>query len=50
MFKSLKIGALKEMEGTNESDFALLPEKYFREKTEEWCSENLSLPSLLENK
>lgn len=50
MFKSLDIGALKEMDGTNGSDFVLLPEKYFREKTEEWCSENLSLSRLLENK
>ncbi|KAM9615569.1 LOW QUALITY PROTEIN: cilia- and flagella-associated protein 337 [Morphnus guianensis] len=47
-FRSLNIGALKEIDGTNESDFVLLPEKYFRKKTEEWCSENLSLPSLLE--
>ncbi|KAM6199144.1 LOW QUALITY PROTEIN: cilia- and flagella-associated protein 337 [Sarcoramphus papa] len=44
----LNIGALEEIDGMNKSDFVLLPEKYFREKTEEWCSENLSLPSLLE--
>ncbi|KAM9274803.1 LOW QUALITY PROTEIN: cilia- and flagella-associated protein 337 [Cariama cristata] len=48
VFGSLNIGALKETDATNGSDFVLLPEKYFREKTEEWCSENLSLPSLLE--
>ncbi|XP_009331868.1 PREDICTED: LOW QUALITY PROTEIN: WD repeat-containing protein 49 [Pygoscelis adeliae] len=48
--QSLKIGALKEMEGTNESDFALLPEKYFREKTEEWCSENLTLKAVFDEK
>ncbi|KAM6356970.1 LOW QUALITY PROTEIN: cilia- and flagella-associated protein 337 [Alca torda] len=47
-FKSLNIGALEEIDGMNESDFVLLPEKYFREKTEERCSENLSLPWLLE--
>ncbi|KAM6389143.1 LOW QUALITY PROTEIN: cilia- and flagella-associated protein 337 [Pluvialis apricaria] len=49
-FKSLNIGALKEIDGMNESDFLLLSEKFSREKTKESCSENLSLPSLLENK
>lgn len=50
MFRTLNIGALKEIDGANKSDFVLLPEKHFREKIEERCAENLSLPSLLENK
>ncbi|KAM6127504.1 LOW QUALITY PROTEIN: cilia- and flagella-associated protein 337 [Phoenicopterus ruber ruber] len=48
VLRTLNIGVLKEIDGMNKSDFVLLPEKYFREKTEERCSENLSLPSLKE--
>ncbi|CAM9337059.1 unnamed protein product [Bubo scandiacus] len=50
VFRSLNIGALKEIDGLNESDFVLLPEKYFREKTEEWCSENLTLKAVFDEK
>lgn len=46
----LGIGALKDTDGTNESDFVPLPEKYFREKAVEQCWEDLCPPRLLENK
>lgn len=39
MFRSLSVGALEETDGTNESDFVPLPEKYFREKAAEQCWE-----------
>lgn len=50
MFRSLSIGALKETDGMNESDFVPPPEKHFWEKTAEQCWENLCPPRLLENK
>lgn len=50
VFRSMSVGALKETDGLNESDFAPLPEKYFGEKRAEQCWENLCPPSLLENK
>lgn len=39
VFRSLSVGALEETDGTNESDFVPLPEKYFREKAAEQCWE-----------
>lgn len=48
VFMALNFGAGKEINGTT-SLILFLPEKHFKEKTERW-SENLNLPSLLENK
>ncbi|XP_074860475.1 cilia- and flagella-associated protein 337 [Carettochelys insculpta] len=47
-FRSLNIGALEEIVETNKPDFIVNPDKYFGERTEERCSENLKLPTLSE--
>uniref|UniRef100_A0A8D0HB41 WD repeat domain 49 n=1 Tax=Sphenodon punctatus TaxID=8508 RepID=A0A8D0HB41_SPHPU len=42
-FKSLNIEALEDIVEMNKPDFVLNPDKYFGEKTEESCSENLNV-------
>ncbi|KAK2501714.1 hypothetical protein MC885_012121, partial [Smutsia gigantea] len=47
-FRSLRIGALKELPEVNKPAFLLDPEKYFREEPEEECPQIPELPSLSE--
>lgn len=50
MFRSLRIGALKELPEMNKPAFLLNPEKYFREEPEEEGPQIPELPSLSECK
>ncbi|XP_045644685.1 WD repeat-containing protein 49 [Ursus americanus] len=47
-FRSLSIGALKDLPEVEKPAFLLDPEKYFREEPEEECSQIPELPSLSE--
>ncbi|XP_023593720.1 WD repeat-containing protein 49 [Trichechus manatus latirostris] len=47
-FRSLTIGALKELPEVNKPDFLLDPEKYFQEEPEEECPQISELPPLSE--